>query len=94
MPPPRYDEDQGHQLQPLKGITVVTLEHAIAAPFATRQLAGVVPELLPPGNWDSEGQNGPRMDPVPALGQQTDAILAELGLDSAAVAALHLAKAV
>jgi crotonobetainyl-CoA:carnitine CoA-transferase CaiB-like acyl-CoA transferase len=26
-------------LQPLKGITVVTLEHAIAAPFATRQLA-------------------------------------------------------
>ena len=24
---------------PLKGITVVTLEHAIAAPFATRQLA-------------------------------------------------------
>ena len=26
-------------MQPLKGITVVTLEHAIAAPFATRQLA-------------------------------------------------------
>ena len=25
--------------QPLDGITVVTLEHAIAAPFATRQLA-------------------------------------------------------
>jgi crotonobetainyl-CoA:carnitine CoA-transferase CaiB-like acyl-CoA transferase len=29
-------------MQPLKGLTVVTLEHAIAAPFATRQL-----ELLP-----------------------------------------------
>ncbi len=26
-------------MQPLKGITVVSLEHAIAAPFATRQLA-------------------------------------------------------
>ena len=26
-------------MQPLKNITVVTLEHAIAAPFATRQLA-------------------------------------------------------
>lgn len=26
-------------MQPLRGITVVTLEHAIAAPFATRQLA-------------------------------------------------------
>src|SRR5436305_3753647 len=26
-------------MQPLTGITVVTLEHAIAAPFATRQLA-------------------------------------------------------
>ena len=26
-------------MQPLKGITVIALEHAIAAPFATRQLA-------------------------------------------------------
>src|SRR4026208_249383 len=26
-------------VQPLQGITVVTLEHAIAAPFCTRQLA-------------------------------------------------------
>src|SRR4051794_31764193 len=26
-------------MQPLQGLTVVTLEHAIAAPFATRQLA-------------------------------------------------------
>jgi itaconate CoA-transferase len=26
-------------MQPLKDITVVALEHAIAAPFATRQLA-------------------------------------------------------
>src|SRR5574340_675692 len=26
-------------MRPLRGITVVTLEHAVAAPFATRQLA-------------------------------------------------------
>src|SRR5580765_1888488 len=26
-------------MRPLEGITVITLEHAIAAPFATRQLA-------------------------------------------------------
>jgi itaconate CoA-transferase len=26
-------------MRPLEGLTVVTLEHAIAAPFATRQLA-------------------------------------------------------
>ena len=32
-----FDECRG--MRPLSGITVVTLEHAIAAPFATRQLA-------------------------------------------------------
>src|SRR5439155_15451724 len=31
--------DQEFDMQPLKGLTVVTLEHAIAGPFATRQLA-------------------------------------------------------
>ena len=31
--------------------------------------AGPVPALLPPGSWDVE----PRMDPVPALGEHTDA---------------------
>lgn len=165
MPPPSYDDDQGSQLQPLKGITVVTLEHAIAAPFATRQLAELgarVIKIERPGTGDfargcdervrglsshfvwtnrskesltlvvnnsdagailqrlimekadvvvqnlaprllrcchraigiADGSNGPRMDAVPALGQHTDAILAELGLDVTAVAALHLAKAV
>ena len=33
---------------------------------------GLVPAMLPPGTWDE----GPRMDPVPALGEHTDAILA------------------
>src|SRR5260370_15320304 len=30
---------QGIQMQPLEGVTVVSLEHAIAAPFCTRHLA-------------------------------------------------------
>jgi len=53
--------------------------------------AGPVPALLPPGQ-----PNGyePRMDPVPALGQHTDAILAELGFDAERIAKLHAEKAV
>ncbi len=48
--------------------------------------AGPLPALLPPGNWDD---GDPRLDPVPDLGQHTDAILAELGLDATAIAALR-----
>jgi len=33
-------------MQPLKNITVVTLEHAIAAPFWTRQLADLVARVI------------------------------------------------
>jgi crotonobetainyl-CoA:carnitine CoA-transferase CaiB-like acyl-CoA transferase len=33
------EAQQGAARQPLEGITVVSLEHAVAAPFATRQLA-------------------------------------------------------
>jgi crotonobetainyl-CoA:carnitine CoA-transferase CaiB-like acyl-CoA transferase len=54
--------------------------------------AGPLPALLPPGSW-TDGA-GPRMDPVPGLGEHTDAILAELGLDAPAIAALHAAGAV
>ncbi|MGZ5248570.1 MAG: CaiB/BaiF CoA transferase family protein [Caldimonas sp.] len=54
--------------------------------------AGPLPALLPPGSWDDG--DGPRMDPVPALGQHTDAILAELGLDGAAIAALRAVEAI
>src|SRR5512144_259848 len=42
-------------MQPLEGITVVTLEHAIAAPFATRQLADLgarVIKIERPGTGD------------------------------------------
>jgi len=52
--------------------------------------AGAVPALLPPGSWDEQG---PRMDPVPALGAHTDAILAELGFTASDVAALRSASA-
>lgn len=51
---------------------------------------GPLPALLPPGSWDSE----PRMDAVPALGQHTDAILAELGYSGPEIEALHTAQAV
>ena len=43
--------------------------------------AGPLPALLPPGRDEA------RMDPVPALGEHTDPILAELGFDAAALRA-------
>jgi itaconate CoA-transferase len=52
--------------------------------------AGPVPALLPPGSWSEE----PRMDPVPALGQHTEAILRELGLNADAIATLRAAEAI
>jgi len=48
--------------------------------------AGALPALLPPGRVDAWD---PRMDPVPALGEHSDAILAELGWDAAAIGALR-----
>jgi crotonobetainyl-CoA:carnitine CoA-transferase CaiB-like acyl-CoA transferase len=51
---------------------------------------GPLPAMLPPGSWDV----GPRMDPVPALGQHTEAILAELGYGAAEIDALRASKAV
>ena len=53
--------------------------------------AGPVPALLPPGSWD-DGE--PRLDAVPALGEHTDAILGELGLDADAIAALRSEQAI
>jgi len=44
---------------------------------------GDIPALLPPGLTDA------RMDPIPAVGQHTDAILAEIGCSAAQVAQLH-----
>jgi crotonobetainyl-CoA:carnitine CoA-transferase CaiB-like acyl-CoA transferase len=56
--------------------------------------AGMLPALLPPGSWGEGPDEGPRMDPVPALGEHTDAILAELGIDAEGVRALRAAEAI
>ena len=53
--------------------------------------AGAIPALLPPGIPRSFE---PRMDPVPALGEHTDAILRDLGYDSAQIDALRAAGAI
>jgi crotonobetainyl-CoA:carnitine CoA-transferase CaiB-like acyl-CoA transferase len=56
--------------------------------------AGKVPTLLPAGSWGSAEDGEPRLGAVPALGQHTDAILTELGLDAAAIAALRAEAAI
>ena len=47
---------------------------------------GPVRAMLPPGVPDDFE---PRMDPIPAIGQHTDAILAEIGYDAQAIAQLR-----
>jgi len=50
---------------------------------------GEVPALLPPGAADDTP-----LGAIPTVGQHTDAILAELGLDAGSIAALRAARAV
>ena len=52
--------------------------------------AGAVPALLPPG---MAAADAPRMDPVPALGEHTEAILHELGYRPEEVTALRATNA-
>ena len=52
--------------------------------------AGPVPAMLPPGSWNE----GPRMDPVPALGEHTESVLREIGVDAEDIAALRAASAI
>lgn len=49
---------------------------------------GAVPALLPPGATDA------RMDAVPGLGEHTDAILRELGVDAGRIASMRDAGAI
>jgi crotonobetainyl-CoA:carnitine CoA-transferase CaiB-like acyl-CoA transferase len=51
---------------------------------------GPLPAMLPPGR----GADSARMDPIPALGEHTDSILAELGYGAGEIAALREAGAV
>jgi itaconate CoA-transferase len=53
--------------------------------------AGSVPALLLPGR---SNRFAPRMDPVPAVGEHTEAILRELGRSAADIAALRAATAI
>jgi itaconate CoA-transferase len=52
---------------------------------------GSIPALLPPGRINSFDY---RMDPIPAVGQHTQAILRELGQGEAAIAGLQQAGAI
>ena len=53
--------------------------------------AGGIPALLPPGLPNAFE---PRMDPVPSLGEHTEAILTELGYGRAEIEALRAARAI
>jgi itaconate CoA-transferase len=53
--------------------------------------AGAIPALLPPGVPNTYE---PRMDPVPSLGQHTEAILAGIGYGSEAIATLRAQSAI
>ncbi|MDP4836450.1 MAG: CoA transferase [Burkholderiales bacterium] len=47
---------------------------------------GPIPALLPPGSWEDDG---PRMSPIPALGEHTDQILLNLGYGAEEISTLR-----
>ncbi|MCW1966306.1 CaiB/BaiF CoA-transferase family protein [Polynucleobacter sp.] len=52
---------------------------------------GQIPALLPPGLNNSYQY---RMDPIPAVGQHTESILGELGIDSATIESMRSSSAI
>ena len=74
---------------PLSGILVVSVEQAVAAPFATSRLADAGARVIkverPEGDfaryYDRHADERP-LRPVPALGEQSDAIRGSLGGDA------------
>lgn len=52
---------------------------------------GSIAALLPPGLNDSYDY---RMDPIPAVGQHTDAILKELGMSESEIASMRVSRAI
>ncbi|AKM32337.1 CoA-transferase [Pandoraea faecigallinarum] len=56
--------------------------------------SGSIRAPIPPGMPSAGPDFTPRMDPIPALGEHTDVILAELGRSPAQIEALHAAQAV
>jgi itaconate CoA-transferase len=53
--------------------------------------AGPIPAMLPPGESSAFAH---RMDAIPALGEQSEAILGELGFDEKAIAGMKARKAI
>jgi crotonobetainyl-CoA:carnitine CoA-transferase CaiB-like acyl-CoA transferase len=53
--------------------------------------AGPIPAMLPPGVND---QFDYRMDPIPAVGEHTETILAEIGLNAEQIATMRSSKAI
>jgi crotonobetainyl-CoA:carnitine CoA-transferase CaiB-like acyl-CoA transferase len=89
----RLDEAQIANAQ-MRGMRDVWKHPQLAARNRWREIdspVGRIPALLPPGSWEVEP---PRMDAVPALGQHTEAILADLGYSQARIAALRAEKAI
>jgi len=56
-----------------------------------RTSAGTIPALRPPGLPDTVEA---RFDPVPALGEHTEAIMAELGYGAEAIVRLRSERAI
>ena len=67
------------------------MTRAVAEGRSVGSPAGEIAALLPPGRSNAFDY---RMDPIPAVGEHTQAILGELGLGAEAIAALRAVSAI